>query len=475
MQTSPHLNASDKLGVLILGRKRPGFDQEWNQIVCQRSLVALKDIGFLCVGADNPVVDDETLHVTMQQIHEAQCKVLLVLQPSIGNGQLAFTIAQDWPYPVVLWATPERPTDGKVSSCSLVGQHLWASVLRQAGHPFEFVYGDADNSEVRAELTQAIVLCRTYRYVRHAKVGVIGTHVPGFIDLAADPFLLRRAIGIQLHPLSLPQYIDRVRAISEDRVKEDVRQVRALGLKAGNFGEDTFEINSRCYLAMLDIMREESLQALALQCWPEIPNMLGQWPYLAVSRLSSAGHAVAIEGDVDGSIASLMSSSLGMGPGMGENERALDLLERAIATGGGFRDWLEHDKSTILFWHPGMAPLDMCYAVGSAEGPSLGEHFNIAKPLVVDGRILSDQDITIMRLWRCDNEYHMTAFEGRSIPPRRKVTGNSVLVEVDDRDVPRRFDALLHAGMPHHVLLHFGNRADAFRRIARMFHIHWHE
>ena len=29
---------------------------------------------------------------------------------------------------------------------------------------------------------------------------------------------------------------------------------------------------------------------------------------------------------------------------MGENERALDLLERAIATGGGFREWLEHDS-----------------------------------------------------------------------------------------------------------------------------------
>jgi adenylate cyclase len=29
---------------------------------------------------------------------------------------------------------------------------------------------------------------------------------------------------------------------------------------------------------------------------------------------------------------------------MGENERALDLLERAVATGSGFRDWLEHDS-----------------------------------------------------------------------------------------------------------------------------------
>lgn len=29
---------------------------------------------------------------------------------------------------------------------------------------------------------------------------------------------------------------------------------------------------------------------------------------------------------------------------LGEHERALDLLERAVATGGGFRDWIEHDS-----------------------------------------------------------------------------------------------------------------------------------
>jgi Flp pilus assembly protein TadD len=28
----------------------------------------------------------------------------------------------------------------------------------------------------------------------------------------------------------------------------------------------------------------------------------------------------------------------------GEPDRALDLLERAIATGQGFRDWIEHDN-----------------------------------------------------------------------------------------------------------------------------------
>lgn len=455
-QTSSQPQVPENIGVLLLSRKRPGFDQEWNRIVCGRSLAVLENLGFAAIAADSPVVDDQTLHGALQKIRQAGCQVLLVLQPSIGNGQLALTASQQWPDPIVLWATPERPTDGKVSSCSLVGQHLWASVLRQAGHGFEFVYGDPEEKSVQQELLRAVSLCRTVRYLRNAKIGVVGTHAPGFIDLAADPFLLRRTIGIQLHPLSLPQYIDRVRTVPEEAVASDINRVHALGLRPVGVGEEAFEINSRFYLAMLELMQEESLQALALQCWPEIPNVLGQWPYLAVSRLGSEGHSVAIEGDVDGSIGALMGSSLGIG-------------------GGFLTDWLEHDISTIFFWHPGMASLDMCHAIGSDEGPTLGTHFNIVKPLVVDARLQVDQPVTVSRLWRCDGKYHMTAFEGHSIPPRRRVTGNSILVEVADHNVPRRFDRLLHAGMPHHVLLHFGNHAELFRKLARLLGLTWHD
>ena len=455
MPSSPHFQPASPLGVVMLGRKRPGFDQEWNRVMLEKSLAAMQRLGIPTVGADKHVVDDATLAEALKDVQAAHCQALLVLQPSIGNGQLALTVTQKWQDPIVLWATPERPTDGKVSSCSLVGQHLWASVLRQADHPFEFVYGAPDDPAFQHDLVRAIALCRTHRYLRHAKVGVVGTHVPGFIDLASDPFMLRRKLGIQVHPLSLPQFIDRVRGIDQAAVDEDVAAVRKLGLRAVDVSEDTLDVNSRVYLAMLELMQEESLSALALQCWPEIPNMLGQWPYLAVSRLSSAGHAIAIEGDVDGSITSLMSSSLGIGPGF-------------------LTDWLEHDANSVLFWHPGMAPLDMCHAIGSEAGPTLGQHFNIAKPLVVDGQLRPDQDVTVMRLWRCDNDYHMTAFEGRSTTPRRKVTGNSTQVEFGGEPIPERFDRLLHAGMPHHVSLYFGRQAETFRRLARLLQVVWH-
>jgi len=455
MQKPADHAASRPLGVLIIGRKRAGFDQEWAQIVCQRSIAALASLGYKCVGGDAPVVEDVAIAAALDKIQQADCQALVMLQPSLGNGQSALTVSQRWTNPVVLWATPEKPGDGKPSSNSLVAQHMWASILRQVGHPFEFVYGDPDDPAVRSDLVRAIALSRTAAQLRLCKVGVVGTHAPGFVDLAADPFLLRKSMGIQLHPLSLPQYLERVHGIAEAAVEKDVQRVLELKLPMNGVTAGDLAINSRCYLAMLDLMQDESLDALALQCWPEIPDMLGQWPYLAISRLSSEGYAVSIEGDVDGCISSLMNSLLGLGPSF-------------------LTDWLEHDNSTIFFWHPGMAPMTMCNAVGGDGGPELANHFNLVKPYVVDGRIRSDEPVTITRLWRCDNQYHMTAFEGRTIAPRRKVTGNSVLVEAAASDIPKRFDRLLYAGMPHHVLLSFGKHAEMFRRLARMLHVEWH-
>ena len=454
--------ATRRVGVLILGRRRPGFDQEWNKIICARSVAALGELGFTTVGEDEPVVDEATTVAKLEKLQQAGCSALVMLQPSMGHGQLALTVAQRWTDPVVLWATPERPGDGKVSSCSLVGQHLWGSSLRQAGRAFELVYGDPADAELRADLMRAIAVARAARGLRQAKVGVIGTHAPGFIDLAAEPFLMRRRLGVQLHPLSLPQYIERVHALPEEKVRKDVESVLAMKLPMGEITAEDLPMNSRCYLAMLELIEEECLDGITIQCWPELPNMLGQWPYLAVSRLTTSGRAVSIEGDVDGCAGSLMNCLLGMGPGF-------------------LTDWLEHDRNTIFFWHPGMAPMNMCNAAGGAGGPSLARHFNIVKPLVVDACIRENELVTVARLWRCDGEYHMTAFEGRTIPSRRKLTGNTVLVELSDEEmarrgtVPERFDRLVHAGMPHHVLLSFGTHAETFRRLARALGVKWWE
>ncbi|HEV2293518.1 MAG TPA: hypothetical protein VGR35_06655 [Tepidisphaeraceae bacterium] len=436
------------VGVLVIGRKRPGFDQQWSETMRRRSLAALGAVGCEVVGAEAPVVDDKTIVRALDNIRHRACRALIVLQPSLGHGQLAMTIIQRWGGPVVLWATPERPDGENVSSCSLVAQHLWAATLRQAKHPFEIVYGDPDDAAVRRSLAQAIALSQTVILLGQSKVGLIGSQAPGYISMHVDPFAMSRQLGLQLHDLSLPLFIDRVRGVAEGEVREDVERARALSLPMANTEPGDLPIQSRYYLALRELIHEEQLDALAVQEWPELPNVLGQWPYLAMSRLVDEGFPISMEGDADAAVAMLAANHLGMGNGF-------------------VTDWLEHDEQTVHFWHPGTAPL------GMIDGPSLAGHFNINKPMVVDGSLRVDQPVTVARIWRRDDRYVATAFEGRTIPLRRKLSGNQCLMQVDGGGVGRWFDTLCHAGMPHHPILFIGHHREAFRRLARMLKIDW--
>jgi L-fucose isomerase-like protein len=361
---------------------------------------------------------------------------------------------------VVLWSTPERPGDGKVSSCSLVGANMFGSIFRQAHRPFELVNGDPDDKALQHDLLRAIALTSALQRISRMKVGMIGSFAPGYVDLSADPFLLHKTFGLQLHALSLPQFIERLGTYSDDAVAADVDKLRGLGLPYSEdsvkaSAEDLMATNARIYLALRDVLKEFSLDGLSVQCWPELPAIVGQWPYLAVSRLTAEGEAVSIEGDVDAAIQSMLGILLQMGAGF-------------------LTDWLEHDERNILFWHPGMAPLDMCYGIGCQDGPTIGNHFNNLRPLVLDGPIRTEGRVTISRLWRCDNRYHLTAFGGKAIPPQRHLSGNTLLVETDGETVPERFDRLVQAGLPHHVTVFFGDHVDTLRRLARLAGIEFH-
>ena len=205
-----------QIGIVTIGRKRPGFDQQWNEVMRREAAAALAALAIPTAGGRRSRLTNRRCAPPSTACKPPGCTTLLVLQPSMGNGQLALTVAQRWRGPVVLWATPERPDGEKVSSCSLVAQHLWASLLRQLNRPFELVIRSADRRRRRSDHSCAPSPspAPTPKSARRA-LGLIGTHAPGFIAMEADPFALQQQLGVQLQRLSLPQFIERVRGVAK--------------------------------------------------------------------------------------------------------------------------------------------------------------------------------------------------------------------------------------------------------------------
>lgn len=438
-----------KLGVIFLGRRRPGFDMAWGRHMEERARGWLRQAEFAVVEPAEKAVDDSSLRQAVAACEAQGADAIVLLQTTMGDGRLAPTLAQLWPDPVILWATPEKADGDLVSSCSLVGVHAWASTLRQMGHAFELVHGDPDAADTRRRLGEAVRLAATVRRLRSARLGVIGGQAPGYFAMGADPFSVHRGLGAQLQSFSLVEFAGAVNGFSDGEVAADVAKVKALVLAHKDTSDEDLPMASRLYLAMRSFMDNERLDALTVRCWPEMPNTFGQWPYLGIARLTDEGRAVACEGDADGALSAWIGESLGFG--------------RCYLS-----DWLEHDEKTLTLWHGGAAPMSLSPPAGHAGAPLIARHFNNKKPAVVEATIRENLPVTIFRVWRCDSAYHLTAREGQTIKPRRHLMGTNALARLARQDPREWFEELCHAGMPHHVAVFAGHHAALLQRFARL-------
>ena len=444
-------NSKIKVGVVFLGRRRPGFDMEWGKQMEARVRGSLAKSDFEFFEPSEKAVDDPSLRRVMAECEAQKIDALVLLHTTMGDARLSQTLAQLWPDPLILWATPEKPDGDMISSCSLVGAHCWASVLRQMGHAFEVVYGDPDAAETQNQFSEAVRLAITVRRLKKVRLGIIGGQAPGYFAMSPDPFVIHRATGAQVQSFSLIDFSNAVNELTAEAVAADVAKVKALGLPHKDTTDDDLPMSSRLYLAIKSFFENENLDALTIREWPEMPNVFGQWPYFAVARLADEGRAIGIEGDADGALGAWLVESLGLG--------------RCYLS-----DWLEHDDKTITLWHGGAAPMSLCEPVGKPGGPQIAKHFNIKKPAVMEATLRAGMPVTIYRFWRCDGKYFLTAREGETLKPKRHLMATNGLAKMNC-DPREWFEELCHAGMPHHVAVIGGHHAALLERLARALNI----
>ncbi|MDR0336155.1 MAG: hypothetical protein LBI18_03595 [Planctomycetaceae bacterium] len=439
-----------KISVFFIGRKRPGFEPAWGALLEKKIQVQLESSPFQ-VSFFSPITDEQEMKNAIVQSRNNGAEIIIVSQPTMGDGNLCPILSTEWSGAVIVWATPENPANPDVSACGLVGAHNWISAMSQLGFPPYLVYGMPGTSETIKELNDTIWTASASVRLAHARVGLIGDHAPGFLNMAVDAVATQRQLGARLKRFGLHEFYTLVRSISEQEVQEDCKRAKALNLPVKQgvvFDESVWNISSRYYLAIQKLVQEEKLNAVALRCWPEMPNEFGVWSYLAVPRLANDGIAICEEGDVDGALGCLVAQSMGC-PSSAFNS-----------------DWLEHNDNSILLWHGGATPFDMCEPIGSSVGPTLNVHYNTKKPIVVDTELKHGMLVTLFRFWRFENRYSMAIVEGTMDKPPRTITGCAGLVRVSGSGVKRFFEDICTLGMPHHMVVMQGHYGTMLRRFA---------
>ena len=344
-----------------------------------------------------------------------------------------------------------------MSSNSLVGAHLYAATLRQHGIRCGLVYGHPQETHTRHALQREVALLSTVKRIRTAKIGLIGSHAPGFTDLHVDPRPLAEELGPVVCNIALTELLKYFEAPHKDNLDRYRERIEGYPLRYRGIAKEArvpiIEAQARYWSFFEKTIERWGLSALAHRCWPELPDIIGHWPYLATSCMASEGASVAIEGDVEGALCAVIARGLtGYAPYL--------------------TDWLSHTTDRVVLWHGGAIPFRFCR--DDQDSPiDVALHFNNQLPAVVETVVSPHRALTLFRVWRCDTQFRMCALEGVSVEVQQPLRGTVCEMQNDDCDIDYWFQTMIRYGMPHHLCVAEGHIASVLHKLCYLVNIEW--
>ncbi len=303
------------------------------------------------------VVDEADARRVAAALQDDPPDLLLLQHVTFATGELIAPLVAAAPR-LAVWALPEgEARTGPLPFNALCGLQMTLSLLgtprlAHGERPTKWFHGEVDDPRfVRAFETTARAL-RALRALEGATVLRIGGTAPGFFALEERPEALR---GVRLVDAPLAELFARVEAVDEDEAR-----ARAEAGRAGHevaVDDATLLRGGRIEAALEAMARDSGADALAVRCWPELPDACGAMACAAMGTLAGEGWPAACEGDLMGALSMLTLQAVAGGPAI-----LMDLSE------------LDEAEDALLLWHCGNAPA--AWADPDGPRPRLTTHFN---------------------------------------------------------------------------------------------------
>ncbi|MEX2541479.1 MAG: hypothetical protein WD314_06705 [Trueperaceae bacterium] len=438
---SPDAAERSRQGLLRLGREL-GFELMTPALA--------QDVTHIATGTPLPafaIHDQESAEHAAARLNDADLDLLLVQHTTFATGELLAPLLR-LPLPLALWALPEaaggRGEQGPLPLNSLCGVNMTVSfsgrepVGREL--PVKWLYGEADSSWFRSRLQPTLVALRALRALRGASVLQIGGTAPHFYGLEEDPVVA----DVRVERMALAELFDevaRVPAADAAALARDWREREAVAVD-----QEQLERAAALELALGELVAGNGHAAVALRCWPELPDRCATMACSTLARLGDGRVAAACEGDVMGAV-----SMLALQGATGDGALLLDLSDL-------------DDERGVLFWHCGNSPLSWA----GESGALLATHFNRDGVGTVRDMVIRPGPATGFRL--LDGGRRALLFGGSftgEVIGFDGVRGWLRDISWDGRALtPRRFlGNVLDQRVPHHFAFGSGDVSEGLREL----------
>jgi L-fucose isomerase-like protein len=419
-------------------------------------LAALADAwDFELIVSEEAVADADQAERVARTLRSRELDYLLIQLTTFATGEVPAPLLRG-ARQVGLWALPERAGGGNgrgpLPLNSLCGVTMALSTLEHPAvdrrGPVKWFYGEVRDHAFERRLAATVGALRGLGALRGARVLAIGGTAPNFYGLEETPDALAEgSVGVRVVRRELAELFHRVAAVPEAQARARARAWAER--EASDVSEAQLERAARVDVALAAMAAESDAQALAVRCWPELPDACGTMACAAMGDRSGAHVPAACEGDVMGAVSMLALQGVSGAPAL-----LMDISD------------VDEDSGSLQLWHCGNGPVAWAApASDGASGTRLTTHFNRDGVGVVRDMRLAPGPVTGLRLLSGGRAAVVT---GGTVLSRQPAGFDGVRGFVGDlRWADRHVDVhgfianLLDRRLPHHLALGRGEHHDA--------------
>lgn len=371
------------------------------------------------INEEGLLFTEEDLPKAIEKFRQAKVDGLFFPHCNFGSEFLVAQLAKALDKPVLLWGPADDPPqpEGMRSRDSQCGLFATGKVLRRFGVPFTYlVNSDLDASSFVNGVQRFVAVCATVRAFRNLRILQISTRPAPFWTMMVNEGELLEKFGIQIHPLALPDLIDVVRQVQEEKHPDYVETLNYLHSvnSVGLGSEEAFANVVGLKTAIKLVCQQNGCSAVAIQCWYALNNILNIMPCVTNGLLTAEGLPVACETDVHGAVSAILLQAAAM------NVSPIFFADMTIRH--------PENKNAELLWHCGNFPTAL-----AKDEVVVGAH---AMPPYCPGTghfELRRGEVTVCRFDGDNGEYKLFFGQGKGIDgPKTK--GTYLWMEVPDWD-----------------------------------------
>jgi len=414
----------EKMKIGVVSTRRNVFSKEeagkFKNIILQE----LKKYGADFVDIDDIneeglLFDQKDVAAVVEKMKRHGVDGLFLPHCNFGSEGLVSQVAAQIKKPVLLWGPRDDAPlpDGIRTRDTQCGLFATGKILRRYNVPFTYLTNSSVTDEsFKRGLAGFIAVCAAVRAFYETRVLQIDTRPGDFMTMIVNEGELLEKFGIPVIPVTLPDVMWRMEKIIKEQGEDLAATVKRMGRVDCSPIGDGKEVEKVAALkcALKELSAEHGCNAVAVQCWDAMQDLLHLMPCMAHGLLTEEGVPATCETDIHGAItARMLSAAAGYGTIF-----FADLTVRHP----------ENDNAELL-WHCGNFPMELAKDLKKATG---GRHFIMPSKCAGTGEWqLKDGSITIARFDGDHGEYKLFMGEGRTTdgPFTR---GTYVWFEVDD-------------------------------------------